>query len=195
MEKSTSVPEPGGHVCPWWLAYTFDNTLRRLAHDPEKLLSPYVRSGMTVLDVGCGMGHFSIGMARLVGPSGKVHSVDLQEKMLRVLTGRARRLGLLERIRPALCTAGSLGIENAFDFVLAFWMVHEVPDPESLFREIADRMKPGAFLLYAEPSFHVKEALFHEIRRLAVAAGLHLEGAPRIRFSRSALLKKADSAA
>ena len=41
----------GPHVCPWWCAYTFDNALRRLLHDPEKLLSEWVRPGMTVLDV------------------------------------------------------------------------------------------------------------------------------------------------
>jgi hypothetical protein len=44
------------HVCPWWLAYSFDNRLRRHLHDPERLLAPFVQRGMTTLDVGCAWG-------------------------------------------------------------------------------------------------------------------------------------------
>ena len=50
----------GDHICPWWLAYTFDNPFRHFFHNPEKMLGSYVAKGMTVLDVGCGMGFFSI---------------------------------------------------------------------------------------------------------------------------------------
>jgi hypothetical protein len=46
------------HVCPWWLAYSFDNRLRRWIHRPELLLGPYVRRGMTVLDLGCRLESF-----------------------------------------------------------------------------------------------------------------------------------------
>ena len=52
-------------VCPWWLAYTFDHRIRRLFHKPEQMFAPYLRKGMTALDIGCGMGFFSIGMAQL----------------------------------------------------------------------------------------------------------------------------------
>jgi 2-polyprenyl-3-methyl-5-hydroxy-6-metoxy-1,4-benzoquinol methylase len=69
-----------GHVCPWWLAYTFDNPIRKLFHKPQKMLSLYVKEGMSVMDVGCGMGFFSIGMARMVGDNGNVIAVDLQKK-------------------------------------------------------------------------------------------------------------------
>ena len=63
-----------GHtgVCTWWIAYTFDNPLRRLIHKPQKVLGNYVKEGMAVMDLGCGMGHFSIGMAGLVGSTGRV---------------------------------------------------------------------------------------------------------------------------
>ena len=55
-------------VCPCWMCYTFDNPLRRLVHDPRKIVGPYLREGMTALDVGCGIGYFAIGMAKIVGP-------------------------------------------------------------------------------------------------------------------------------
>ena len=62
-------------VCPWWLGYFIDNRLRRLIHDPARIVAPYIRPGMTALDVGCGMGLFSIAMAGLVGPSQWISSV------------------------------------------------------------------------------------------------------------------------
>lgn len=50
------------HVCPWWLAYAFDNPLRRIFHKPEEMFAPYLREGMIAIDLGCGMGYFSISM-------------------------------------------------------------------------------------------------------------------------------------
>ena len=82
-----------GHVCPWWGGYFIDNRLRRLFHDPDTILRPYVHSGMTVMDVGCGMGLFAIAMAQLVGPAGKVIAVDLQPEMLDVSGKRAAEGG------------------------------------------------------------------------------------------------------
>jgi SAM-dependent methyltransferase len=55
------------HTCPWWLLFTFDNPLRRLLHNPQKLLAPYVGRCDQVLDVGCGMGFATLGLAKLVG--------------------------------------------------------------------------------------------------------------------------------
>ena len=69
------------HICPWWMGYLLANPLRRLLEEPEKLIGPFVKEGMTVVDYGCGMGFFTLPMARLVGPGGKVIAVDVQEKM------------------------------------------------------------------------------------------------------------------
>jgi SAM-dependent methyltransferase len=187
----TRSSQPGTHVCPWWCAYSFDNIFRRLAHDPRALLGGYLGKGGTALDVGCGMGHFSLGMARIVGPGGKVHAVDLQQRMLDVLVKRAARAGLAERIVPHRCRRDALALERIeADFALLFWMAHEVPDPERLFREVHEALRPGALLLYAEPSFHVKEKLFRSILASSAEAGFRREGEPKVRFSRSALLSR-----
>ena len=76
------------HVCPWWGGDFLDNRLRRLIHDPEMIVGPYVKPGMTVMDVGCGMRLFSIPMARMVGDEGRVIAVDLRQKMLGSGQGR-----------------------------------------------------------------------------------------------------------
>ena len=60
------------HVCPVWVGYLLASPVRKLIQNPKKLLSPYVEEGMTVLDAGCAMGFFSLPMARMVGPNGKV---------------------------------------------------------------------------------------------------------------------------
>jgi len=76
------------HVCPWWCCFTFDNFLRKLLHNSEKILQPYVAEGNTILDIGPGMGYFTIPLARMVGEKGKVIAADIQRisKKTRVTT-------------------------------------------------------------------------------------------------------------
>lgn len=59
-------------TCPWWVGYLLASPLRRLMLDPHAMLAPYVRPAMTVLEPGPGMGFFTLELARLVGPSGRV---------------------------------------------------------------------------------------------------------------------------
>ena len=175
-------------VCPWWQAYTFDNPLRKLIHPPQKVLGDYVKEGMTVIDVGCGMGHFSIGMAGLVGSIGKVIAIDLQQKMLDVMRRRALRAGLADRIISYLCQAEEIGIKEQVDFILAFWMVHEVPDQRKFFSQLKSILAPAGNILIAEPKMHVTAKDFESTLNVADAAGLQCLATPHIRFSRTALL-------
>ena len=69
-----------GRVCPVERAGSLDNTIRRWLQNPKKILGPYLDEGMTVVDIGCGPGFFSIDMAQMVGKSGRVIAVDLSVK-------------------------------------------------------------------------------------------------------------------
>jgi ubiquinone/menaquinone biosynthesis C-methylase UbiE len=177
-------------VCPWWLCYSFDNPLRRLFHDPEPLLDPYVKSGMTVVDIGCGMGYFTIGLAKLAGPGGTVIAVDLQQRMLDVLEKRSIRAGVADRIVRHRCRKESLGVKGPADFVLAFWMAHEVPDKPRFFHEIFDLLKPGGRLLLAEPKFHVTLQSIERTLAVCRDAGFRILEEPAISLSRAFLLGK-----
>jgi ubiquinone/menaquinone biosynthesis C-methylase UbiE len=181
----------GDHVCPWWLCYTFDNPLRRLVHDPEKILGKYIKEGDTAVDIGCGMGFFSIGMAKLVGEKGRVISVDLQEKMLERVHFRAEQKGLLSRITLHKCSSDKLGVNEQADFALGFWMVHEVPNKDSFFNEVVAFLKPGAHFLLVEPRMHVKEPYFRKITDIAVKAGLKACYEEKVGLSRAMLFVKA----
>jgi ubiquinone/menaquinone biosynthesis C-methylase UbiE len=176
-------------ICSWRRAYLFDNFLRRLLHRPGKLLGPYVRPGMAVLDAGCGMGIFSIGMARLVGSKGRVVSADVQPEMLRVLRDRAERAGVGDRIETRLVAENGLGLDGPFDFALAMWMVHEVPDRKALFEDFRRCIRPGGLLLVAEPPLHVSRAHFEESVRIAEGCGFRRVPPPRVLGSRAALFE------
>jgi ubiquinone/menaquinone biosynthesis C-methylase UbiE len=176
------------HVCPWWLCFTFDNPLRKLLHNPEAILSPHVRPGDQVIDLGAGMGYFSIPLAKLVGPTGQVTAIDLQPQMLSALARRAQRVGVSERITPHLATPDSLGPHSKADFILAFWMVHEVPDLKGFLTEIFHLLKPDGHFLLAEPKIHVSKGSFLQMLAAAREIGFTLKENPKIRLSHSALL-------
>jgi len=179
-----------GHVCPWWLVYTFDNPLRRFLHDPSALLAGMVREGMTAADIGCGRGYFSIALARMVGDGGTVIAVDIQQKMLDMMMKRAQRAGVARRIRPVLAAADNIGVRGPVDFVLAFWMAHEVENTERFFAQAFSALKAQGTMLVAEPNMHVSRRRFREIVQAARDAGFRESGAPAVRLSRAVILER-----
>jgi ubiquinone/menaquinone biosynthesis C-methylase UbiE len=177
-------------VCPWWLCFTFDNPLRRLLHNPETILGPYVRPGNTVIDVGAGIGYFSIPLARLVGPAGHVIAIDIQAEMLAALASRARRCGLSERIKPHLADPDSLGNHPKADFVNAFWMVHEVPNQRAFLTDIFGFLKSEGLFLLVEPIIHVRKKSFLRTMQTANEIGFIVKDIPKIRISHSVLFAR-----
>ena len=180
-------------VCPAWLGSFLASPIRKLIHPPQTILTPYVKEGMTVLDIGCGMGFFSIPLARMVGARGKVICVDMQEKMLKGLEKRARRAGLSTRIETRLCYQHTIGLQDfveKIDFALVFAVVHEVPDPARFFAELSATIVPYGRVLLTEPKGHVSEKEFTGTLSLAQQQGFTVMGRPRILLSRSVLLKK-----
>jgi ubiquinone/menaquinone biosynthesis C-methylase UbiE len=137
------------------------------------------------------MGFCSIAMAKIVGDSGQVIAVDLQQKMLEVLRQRATVAGVANRIRLHRCERNRLGVIAQADFALAFMMVHEVPDQRRLLAEIqAACLKPGGKLLVAEPKVHVPGKAFGETVALAVEVGLKVVEEPKVRWCRAVVFEK-----
>jgi ubiquinone/menaquinone biosynthesis C-methylase UbiE len=177
-------------VCPWWLCFTFDNWFRRLVQNPEHILKPYIKPGWTVLDVGPGMGYFTIPLARLVGNTGKVIAADLQQKMLDGIYNKALKAKVQGLIKLHKSTPDSIGISESIDFCLAFWMVHEVPDRARFLSEILSKLKQDGLILFVEPRLHVSKENFNQTLGIAKSMGFSVVGEPRIFLSNSALLKK-----
>ncbi len=181
-------------VCPWWLGYLLASPLRRLYQNPDTLLAPYVKEGMTVLDVGPGMGFFTLPAAKLVGKSGRAIAVDLQEKMIGSLKRRAARAGLADRVETRVCSNTSLGIDDLagkVDVALAFAVIHEMPDAQSAIRDIVRTLKSGGVFCIAEPKGHCSLEGFHNTVALAVSNGMSEFESPAVRGSYTSILRKA----
>ncbi len=179
------------HVCPWWGGYFIDNRLRRLLHKPEQILRPYVARGQTIMDFGCGMGLFAIPAAQMVGPTGRVVAVDLQQQMLDVLMHRAEQSGVAGRIAPHRCQPDAIGWPRPIDFAVAFYSAHEVPDQCRWLREMHGLLREAGDLLIAEPIGHVNRNAFEGMVQVAEKTGFRVRERPHVRLSRAVLLTKA----
>ena len=100
--------------------FAHNNPLRRFTEPPEKLIGPHVSEGDTVADLGCGPGFYTIPMARLVGPRGRVYAVDSDEKAIRAVIERAAEGGYTN-IEARAQSAHDLGFidDGSVDFILA----------------------------------------------------------------------------
>ncbi|MFI5253560.1 MAG: class I SAM-dependent methyltransferase [Bacteroidota bacterium] len=185
--------EHDNRICPVERAGGLDNFIRRLLQNPQKILQPYIRKGMTVLDLGCGPGFFSAEIAKMLFDSGKVIAADLQEGMLEKVRQKIKRMNLEQRIELHKCQEDRIGVVEQVDFILAFYMVHEVPNQEALFRELKSILKPDGILYIVEPKIHVSKPSFEDmIARLRIV-GFGIIESPKVFFSRTVLLKHANS--
>ena len=177
------------YVCPATYSGSLDNFLRRLMHKPEKILKPFVKEGMKFLDMGCGPGYFTVELARLAGESGKVTAADLQQEMLDKMLIKVKSFGLEKRVVPHKCESERTGIKHKVDFILTFWMAHEVPDQLIFFEEMKSLLNPGGKILIVEPIIHVTKRSFNEMILRLESAGLQITERPDITFSRSVLVE------
>jgi len=184
------VSDGNKRICPVERAGSLDNRIRRWLQDPQKILGPYVEEGMTILDIGCGPGFFSIDMAQMVGESGRVIASDLQEGMLQKLRDKIQGTQLEERITLHKCEENKIGVSEEVDFIVAFYMIHEIPNQEEFFNEIGSILKPNGQVFIVEPPFHVSKTEFEETIRKAIDAGFTALERPKVFFSKAVILKK-----
>ena len=144
------------------------------------------------MDIGSGMGYFTIPMSGFVGRYGNIIAVDLQPEMLKGLKAKARRAGC-ENITYHQCDPDSLNIgqwSNLVDFVLIFMVLHEAPNPERLIAEAHAALKQGGKMLFTEPMSHVKKEEFQSSFSMIQETGFDLIDRPKIDMCRSAAFQK-----
>jgi ubiquinone/menaquinone biosynthesis C-methylase UbiE len=178
-------------VCPVELANSLDSKVRRWFQNPNRILAPFVHEGVTALDLGCGPGFFSVELARLVGPNGRVIAADLQQGMLDKLAAKIEGTDLGSQVRLVKCDESRLNVTEPVDFILTFYMVHEVPDQPSFFRQLFPLLRENGRYLLIEPKlFHVSRKQFRDTLRHAEAVGFVSAPGPRLPLSWSAVLMK-----
>jgi ubiquinone/menaquinone biosynthesis C-methylase UbiE len=176
------------NVCPTALAGSLDNSIRRFFQNPRKLLGKYIKPGMTIMDLGCGPGFFSIEMAKMLNGSGKVIAADLQEGMLLKVNQKISGTALEQQIILHQCQNDRIGIQEKVDFILAFYMIHEVPDQVKLFNELKTILKPEGTMFIVEPKFHVSKSAFEAMVILIEKSGFEIIDRPGITMSRALLI-------
>ena len=156
------------------------------ARESDLMIAP----GFTVVELGCGSGPFTIALAQMVGSSGRVIAADVQPAMLAKVQRRVVQAGVQDRVEPHVCGREHIGLSAHVDFVLAFWMVHEVPSVVALFAEMHEALNPNGKLLLAEPKLHVGRRDFEKEVDAALEAKLKLLARPSVRLSHAALFAK-----
>jgi ubiquinone/menaquinone biosynthesis C-methylase UbiE len=118
---------------------------------PDKMLAALeIQKGMTVADVGAGVGYHSLKLARLVGPSGTVYATDIQPQMIRMLKSRLAA-SKLRNVKPVLCTQDDPKLpEGAVDLILMVDVYHEMSNPEPSMKALKRALKPGGRLVLVE---------------------------------------------
>jgi ubiquinone/menaquinone biosynthesis C-methylase UbiE len=180
-------------VCPFWIGYLLINPLRKLFENPYKLLGKFIREGMIVMEPGSGMGYFTIPLAEMVGPSGKVIAIDIEPRMIAVLEKRATKAGMIERIDRRLCESDRLPIEDlreSVDLAAVMHMLHETPDQGSFMEEMYHALKKDGKLFITEPRGHVSKQEFENSIALAKVHGFRQDEALSDSKGRKVLLQK-----
>jgi ubiquinone/menaquinone biosynthesis C-methylase UbiE len=176
-------------VCPASLAGSLDNSARKILQNPRKILNPYITEGMTVLDLGCGPGYFSLEIAELVKDSGKVIAADLQEGMLEKVNNKIKGTDLEQRVTLHKCQTDRIGVAEKVDFALVFYMLHEVPDQDKFLQELKSLLNPGGRIYISEPKMHVSRKSFEKMIIKIEDTGFEIIERPKVFFSRTILLK------
>ena len=184
------MSDRNNRICPVEKAGSLDSRIRRWLQNPKRILRPFIEEGMTVLDFGCGPGFFSVDIAQMVGESGRVIAADLQEGMLNKLRDKIKGTELENRITLHKCEENKIGISENVDFILAFYIVHEVVNKDRLFTEIETILKPNGLVLIVEPPLHVSKTAFEETIGKTKGAGFTEVKRPKVLFNKAVVLKK-----
>lgn len=127
---------------PKWI-FLFDNPLRGLLTRPKKFVSQHLSKGAVAVDLGCGPGFFTIPMAEVVAPEGKVFGVDSDKRSIEVLRLKASNHGY-ENVEARVASASHAEFvsDHSVDFVFANLMLCCTLDHKGVIREIKRMLKP-----------------------------------------------------
>lgn len=161
---------------PEFLANLIDNPLRRRLQPPGEMpIRHGIEPGMTVLEVGPGNGRYTVELARRVGATGKVVTVDIEPKMIERVTQRAQTEGIAN-LEAKVADVYDLPFEDgAFDAVSLITVIGELPEPERAMREFHRVLAPAGTLAFSEALLDPDYPLARTLIRRADQAGFRLK--------------------
>lgn len=180
---------PETHLHPLEKAGALESRFRLWLQNPGRILRNHIRTGMTVLDLGCGTGYFTIEIARLAGITGKVFACDVQNGMLELLRDKIKDSGLQQQIEVFNNGEDSLGLNVKVDFVVAFYSFHEMKYPDHIINDLNRIVKPETRILISEQKFHVSGTTFNAIIQKMESHGFEICGRLPVFLSRAVIMK------
>ena len=164
---------------PFLVTYFLDSGLRRWLQPPAAMIfRSGIKSGMTVLELGCGSGSCTLDIARVIGGKGKLHAVDIQQAMiqkLRIKLERAENRDL-NNIEVRLASAYQLPFADSFfDVVCLVDVLQEIPDAGRALQEIRRVLKNKGILAISEFLVDTDYPLRRTTRRQCKKAGYKLK--------------------
>jgi SAM-dependent methyltransferase len=133
------------------------------------------RPGERILEIGPGLGQQAVQVAQWIGPTGRMHVVDLQQQMLDATSARARRHNVTVDARLG-DVSGRLPYDDSyFDAAYLSSVLGEIPDAEGMLAELHRVLRPGGRLVVAEVAVDPDFVPPQRLRRLAQSAGFAVE--------------------
>jgi SAM-dependent methyltransferase len=153
---------------------------REIEEMPETALDKIgIREGMTVADVGAGVGYFTVRLGRRVGPNGKVYAVDVQPEMLSIMKQRAAK-AKLKNIVPILGSESDPKIPPAStDLILLVDVYHEFSQPQKMLEGLRHALKNDGRLVlleYRKEDPHIPVRSEHKMSVAEAKAEVEAEG-------------------
>lgn len=140
-------------------AISFYFALRHRLEDVRKPLQKAgIKEGQTILDFGCGPGHYTIAAAKMVGANGKVYALDIHPLAVQSVEKKARKAGLTN-ITTILSDRDTGLPDQSIDIALAYDMIHMVKDKQSLIKELHRVLKQNSILSVLAEHLKVEDVL------------------------------------
>ncbi|HTR41778.1 MAG TPA: methyltransferase domain-containing protein [Pseudomonadales bacterium] len=137
---------------PGFSANAVDFMARRTVESHAQFLRPYLQAGLRLLDIGCGPGTISIGLAKAVAP-GEVMAIDFGPGQVEAARHHAAASGI-HNIRFQVGSIYSLPFPEAeFDIVFAHAVFEHLKEPLSALQEIRRVLKPGGLVALRSPDW------------------------------------------
>lgn len=187
-----------GHIvrcpAPACISVILDSRLRKKLQPPEELAARSgIQEGMQVLDLGCGSGAMTVGVARVVGPRGKVYALDIQMAMLRRLRAKLAKPENqdLGNLAPVIANAHHFPFQNnSLDVVYTVAVLQELPAPEKALAEVKRVLKPDGILaiteIFPDPDYPLRSTTV----RMGERAGFLLDGSAGSFFNYTVRFRK-----
>lgn len=168
----------------------------RTAQNNAGFFLDHLSPGMNVLDVGCGPGSITVGLAEVVTP-GKVLGIDIEPSQVSLGQARAQKLGL-SNCQFETASVDELPMtDQTFDAVYGHTILMQFADVSSVLAEIKRVLKPGGFLGFRENDlsailYHSESSSLKELMDIFRQSMIHNKGNPDIDKLLPSLLSKAD---